>query len=89
MEILHPMNVCSKYVTVSIGLASAIPDDSNSQTQLLDEADKALYMAKQSGRNRVAVSNYFGKGYPSKSFDKQKIPVNNSTGKIPVGLYKF
>jgi uncharacterized protein (DUF2141 family) len=37
----------------------------------------------------VGMSNYFGKGYPSKSFDKQKILVNNSTGKIHVGLYKF
>jgi diguanylate cyclase (GGDEF)-like protein len=53
MNIPHPMSGCSKYVTVSIGLASAVPDDHNSQTQLLDEADKALYMAKQSGRNRV------------------------------------
>jgi uncharacterized protein (DUF2141 family) len=37
----------------------------------------------------VEMSNYFGKDYPSKSFDKQKTPVNNSTGKISVGLYKF
>jgi uncharacterized protein (DUF2141 family) len=37
----------------------------------------------------AGMSNYFGKGYPSKSFDKQKITVNNSTVKIPVGLYKF
>jgi diguanylate cyclase (GGDEF)-like protein len=53
MGIPHPMSECSKYVTVSIGLASAIPNDHNSQTQLLDKADKALYTAKQSGRNRV------------------------------------
>jgi len=37
----------------------------------------------------VGISNYFGKGYPSKSFDKQKILINNSTGKITIGLYKF
>jgi diguanylate cyclase (GGDEF)-like protein len=55
MNILHPMNVHSRYVTVSIGLANTIPDDSNSHTQLLEEADKALYMAKQSGRNRVVI----------------------------------
>jgi len=37
----------------------------------------------------VGVSNYFGKGYPSKSFDKQKVLINNMTGKIVIGLYKF
>jgi diguanylate cyclase (GGDEF)-like protein len=55
LGIPHPMSECSKYVTVSVGMASAIPDAHNSQTQLLDEADKALYVAKQSGRNRVVV----------------------------------
>jgi len=37
----------------------------------------------------VGISNYSGKGFPSKSFDKQKILINNSTGKITIGLYKF
>jgi uncharacterized protein (DUF2141 family) len=37
----------------------------------------------------VGLSNYFGKGYPSKSFDKQKVLINNTTGKIVIGLYKF
>jgi len=37
----------------------------------------------------VGISNYFGKGYPSKSFDKHKILINNSTGKVSIGLYKF
>ena len=55
MKIDHPMSEHSKYVTISIGMASTIPDDHNSHTQLLDEADKALYIAKKSGRNRVVV----------------------------------
>jgi uncharacterized protein (DUF2141 family) len=37
----------------------------------------------------VAISNYFGKGFPSKSFDKQKVLVDNTTGQIVLGLYKF
>jgi len=37
----------------------------------------------------VGMSNYFGKGYPSKSFNKQKILIDNSTGKVTIGLYKF
>jgi uncharacterized protein (DUF2141 family) len=37
----------------------------------------------------VGISNYYGKGFPAKSFDKQKILINNSTGKVTIGLYKF
>jgi diguanylate cyclase (GGDEF)-like protein len=56
MKIPHPMNSCSKYLTISAGIASAVPDGNNSHIQLLDEADKALYSAKASGRNRVVMS---------------------------------
>jgi len=55
MKICHPMSEISKYVTISVGMASVIPDEQNSQIQLLDEADKALYKAKYSGRNRVVM----------------------------------
>jgi uncharacterized protein (DUF2141 family) len=37
----------------------------------------------------IGMSNYFGKGYPSKNFDRHKITINNSTGKITIGLYKM
>jgi uncharacterized protein (DUF2141 family) len=40
-------------------------------------------------KERVAVSNYFGKGFPTNNFEKQKVLVNNATGKIILGLYKF
>ena len=56
IKIPHPMSKHSQYLTISVGIASIVPNDNNSQTQLLDEADKALYMAKKSGRNRVVVS---------------------------------
>jgi len=49
------MSESSKYVTISVGMASIVPDEHNSQTQLLEKADKALYAAKRDGRNRVAV----------------------------------
>jgi diguanylate cyclase (GGDEF)-like protein len=40
-------------ITVSVGVASAHPDDT--VESLIDRADKALYMAKRGGRNRVEV----------------------------------
>jgi uncharacterized protein (DUF2141 family) len=40
-------------------------------------------------KEMVAVSNYFGKGFPTNNFEKQKVLVNDTTGKIVLGLYKF
>jgi uncharacterized protein (DUF2141 family) len=37
----------------------------------------------------IGMSNYFGRGYPSKNFDRQKIMINNSIDKITVGLFKI
>jgi uncharacterized protein (DUF2141 family) len=37
----------------------------------------------------VGISKYDGKGLPTKNFDKQKIPINSSTSKVSIGLYKF
>ncbi|MDD4953409.1 MAG: sensor domain-containing diguanylate cyclase [Candidatus Omnitrophica bacterium] len=39
-------------VTVSIGVAS-FPEDSQSEDELIQKADKAMYKAKQGGKNRV------------------------------------
>jgi len=40
-------------ITASLGVAVA-PDNASSPSALFDSSDKALYVAKESGRNRVA-----------------------------------
>jgi len=37
----------------------------------------------------VGVSNYFGRGLPTKIFNRQKVIINNSTEIIRFGLHKF
>ncbi|MFL6659097.1 MAG: diguanylate cyclase domain-containing protein [Massilia sp.] len=43
-------------VTISIGVATAMPDEAYSWTTLIEKADRALYQAKQDGRNRASLS---------------------------------
>jgi len=56
MNIPHPKNEHSKYLTISAGMAHTVPNDNDSSNQLLDLADKALYAAKKTGKNKVVVN---------------------------------
>ena len=42
-------------ITVSIGIASVVVTEANQTEDLVDMADKAMYVAKQSGRDRYAI----------------------------------
>ena len=55
LNIPHKHSNISQYVTISIGLASVIPSDKNTQQMLIALADEALYRAKEAGRNRLCI----------------------------------
>ena len=42
-------------ITVSLGIASVVPDNEMAPNELIDAADRALYKAKEDGRNKVMV----------------------------------
>ncbi|MCX7780674.1 MAG: diguanylate cyclase [Negativicutes bacterium] len=52
----HTGSLTAGVVTVSLGVACAIPDKSRRPDTLVEAADKALYEAKRTGRNRVIAA---------------------------------
>lgn len=53
----HDKSPISPLVTISIGVASVIPSQALSPSQVMAMADEALYRAKNSGRNKTVVAD--------------------------------
>jgi diguanylate cyclase (GGDEF)-like protein/PAS domain S-box-containing protein len=57
LKILHVKSRINNYVTVSIGVATVLPEQNRPYVELIKSADEALYKAKEKGRNRVVFND--------------------------------
>ncbi len=69
LNIPHAFSNIANYVTLSIGVATTIPTDSQTSADLIRAADEFLYAAKQSGRNQIKSENSMT---PAQSRDRPK-----------------
>jgi diguanylate cyclase (GGDEF)-like protein len=56
LRILHDSSPAAPHVTVSIGVATAVPERGGDYSSLIETADRHLYAAKLDGRNRVMAA---------------------------------
>jgi diguanylate cyclase (GGDEF)-like protein len=55
LRLEHPCSPVANWVTISLGVASTVPERSGSAELLVTAADQAVYEAKREGRNRVKL----------------------------------
>lgn len=56
LDIRHDYSPTTDHITISLGVATTSPSRQLPPTSLIDDADKQLYKAKRTGRNRVVYA---------------------------------
>jgi PleD family two-component response regulator len=54
LGIPHAASEAARHLTISLGVSACVPGSGLSQGDLVDAADRALFVAKRGGRNRCA-----------------------------------
>jgi two-component system cell cycle response regulator len=54
LRIHHPRSVVLRYVSVSVGVAAAVPDPADSPSEMVQKSQQQLQVAKKAGRNQAA-----------------------------------
>jgi diguanylate cyclase (GGDEF)-like protein len=57
LKIPHAKSLVANYVTLSIGISCVLPTAEHVMTEFIEIADKALYQAKNLGRNQFVILN--------------------------------
>lgn len=65
LQLPHPDSPVSEYVTISIGCATARESEIADLHKLIDRADKALYRAKNAGRDKAASAESLSVNAPA------------------------
>jgi diguanylate cyclase len=58
LSLPHPASPIAPFLTVSVGVAAATGNGCFTPEAVIAEADRALYAAKNAGRNRVSVAQH-------------------------------
>lgn len=67
LKIPHESSSVSDFLTLSLGVGTMVPDKDSSPQRLVASVDRALYKAKQTGRNRTMVVSDVTKSPPADS----------------------
>lgn len=57
LKIVHEHSDITSYITLSLGVATMLPEMKYSINEFIENADKALYSSKLNGRNKVSIYN--------------------------------
>ncbi|WP_299791584.1 GGDEF domain-containing protein [uncultured Shewanella sp.] len=72
LRLPHKDSVHRQHITISVGVSSTVPDSETSAETMINHADRALYRAKQAGKNCVKTND---NQFP---YTIDDIAVNNS-----------